>query len=149
MLVGDAQSAKDQCTAIGMTHAFRDAELASSALHGWLSGERSLDVAVKEYEARRRSQSAAAYYDYVGTAAEMRPPRHEELRMFLALRDNQAETDRFLAVHGDVAPVSDFFDASNLALLDDGGRDSARDYPIFDDFEATSRRYRQNPFVPS
>ncbi|MBB5873498.1 2-polyprenyl-6-methoxyphenol hydroxylase-like FAD-dependent oxidoreductase [Allocatelliglobosispora scoriae] len=148
VLVGDAESFKDQCTAMGMTHAFRDAELVSAALCSWLGGDQPLEIALKEYEARRRSQSAAAYYDYVCTLAEMRPPRHEELRMFLALRDNQAETDRFLATHGDVAPLSDFFEASNLFLLDGGMRESSsRDYPIFDDFEATSRMYRRNPFI--
>jgi flavin-dependent dehydrogenase len=147
VLVGDAESFKDQCTATGMTHAFRDAELVATALSGWLGGDGPLDVALKEYEGRRRSQSAAAYYDYVCTLAEMRPPRHDELQLFVALRDNQDETDRFLATHGDVAPVSDFFEASNLFLLDDGVRESGREYAVFDDFDATSRMYRQNLFA--
>jgi 2-polyprenyl-6-methoxyphenol hydroxylase-like FAD-dependent oxidoreductase len=147
VLVGDAESFKDQCTAIGMTHAFRDAELVATALNEWLADARPLDIALKDYEARRRSQSAAAYYDYVGTLAEMRSPRHDELRLFAALCDNQEATDRFLATHGDVAPVSDFFEASNLFLLDNAAKESGRDHPIFHDFAATSRRQQQNPFA--
>lgn len=147
VLAGDAGSFKDQCTAIGMTHAFRDAELVSSALDAWLSGTQPLDVALGHYENRRRSQSAAAYYDYVSTAAEMRPLRHDEIQLFVTLRGNQEETDRFLATHADVAPVSEFFEASNLFLLSDTARESSRAYPVFEDFAATSRAYEQNIFA--
>ncbi|RGC66989.1 2,4-dichlorophenol 6-monooxygenase [Micromonospora sp. MW-13] len=146
-LVGDAESAKDQCTAIGMTHAFRDAELVSAALDRWLTGETSIDESMAAYEGRRRSQNAAAYYDYVCTFAEMRPYRHDELQLFVALRGNQEETDRFIATHADVAPVSEFFQASNLFLLNDAAKESSADYPVFDDFAATSRMYQQNLFA--
>jgi 2-polyprenyl-6-methoxyphenol hydroxylase-like FAD-dependent oxidoreductase len=143
VLVGDAESFKDQCTATGMTHAFRDAQLVADAL----GGDASIEVALKEYERRRRSQSAAAYYDYVSVFAEMRPLCHAELQLFVALRGNQRETDRFIAVHADVAPVSEFFDASNLFLLGEAGRESSRQYPIFDGYETTARGYEQNPFA--
>lgn len=147
VLVGDAESFKDQCTAIGMTHAFRDAELVSAALHRWLSGDASMDEAMVAYESRRRSQNAAAYYDYVCTLAEMRPYRHDELQLFVALRGNQEETDRFIATHADIAPVSEFFQASNLFLLNDAAKESSADYPIFEDFAETSRMYQQNLFA--
>lgn len=147
VLVGDAESFKDQCTAIGMTHAFRDAELASAALHRWLSGDASIDEAMAWYEGRRRGQNAAAYYDYVCTLAEMRPYRHDELQLFVALRGNQEEIDRFIATHADIAPVPEFFQASNLFLLNDAAKESSAGYPIFEDFAETSRRYQQNPFA--
>lgn len=147
VLVGDAESFKDQCTAIGMTHAFRDAELASTALHRWLAGAEPIDTAMSWYEARRRGQDSAAYYDYVCTLAEMRPYRHDELQLFVALRGNQEEIDRFIATHADIAPVSEFFQASNLFLLNDAAKESSAGYPIFDDFATTSRAYQQNPFA--
>ncbi|WP_089004092.1 NAD(P)/FAD-dependent oxidoreductase [Micromonospora rifamycinica] len=147
VLVGDAESAKDQCTAIGMTHAFRDAELASTALDGWLRGAASIDEAMTGYESRRRSQNAAAYHDYVCTLAEMRPYRHDELQLFVALRGNQQETDRFIATHADVAPVSEFFQASNLFLLNDAAKESSADHAVFADFAGTSRTYQQNLFA--
>ena len=147
VLVGDAECFKDQCTATGMTHAFRDAELAASALDGWLSGRQPLDEAMKHYESRRRSQSAAAYYDYVCTLAEMRPLRHDELQLFVVLRGNQEETNRCIATHADIAPVSEFFQASNLFLLNDAAKESSRGHAIFDNFESTSRQYQQNLFA--
>lgn len=104
---------KDQCTAIGMTHAFRDAELAATALDGWLSGQEPIDVALKRYEHRRRSQTAAV----------------------------------FIAAFGDIAPVSEFFDPSNLFLLSDTARQSSHEHAVFDNFEDTYRSYRQNPFA--
>ncbi|HET8662011.1 MAG TPA: NAD(P)/FAD-dependent oxidoreductase [Micromonosporaceae bacterium] len=146
VLVGDAECFKDQCTAIGMTHAFRDAELASAALHDWLSGGQTLDTALAHYAARRRSQNAAAYYDYVCTLAEMKPYRHDELQLFVALRGNQQETDQFIAAYADVSPVSEFFQASNLFLLDDKAKETSAGYAVFDDFAATERGYRENPF---
>ncbi|TDC44114.1 NAD(P)/FAD-dependent oxidoreductase [Micromonospora sp. KC213] len=147
VLVGDAESFKDQCTAIGMTHAFRDAELASAALDRWLSDDASFDEVMASYERRRRGQDAAAYYDYVCTLAEMRPYRHDELQLFVALRGNQQEIDRFIATHADVAPVSEFFQASNLFLLNDAAKETSAGYPIFEDFAATSRMYQQNLFA--
>jgi len=147
VLVGDAECFKDQCTATGMTHAFRDAELASSALDAWLSGTLPREEALKQYESRRRSQSAAAYYDYVCTLAEMRPLRHDELQLFVVLRGNQEETNRFIATHADIAPVSEFFQASNLFLLNDAAKESSRGHAVFENFEATSRMYQQNLFA--
>jgi hypothetical protein len=147
VLVGDAECFKDQCTAMGMTHAFRDAELASAALHRWLSGDASIEEAMKTFETRRRSQNDAAYYDYVCTLAEMRPYRHDELQLFVALRGNQQEIDRFIATHADVAPVSEFFQASNLFLLNDAAKESSAGYAIFENFEETSRMYQQNLFA--
>lgn len=147
VLVGDAESFKDQCTAIGMTHAFRDAELASTALDSWLSGREPVEQALRRYEKRRRSQSAAAYYDHVCTLAEMRPLRHDELQLFALLRGNQPQIDRFIATHADVAPVSEFFDPSNLFLLNDTAREHSREHAVFADFERTYRAYQQNPFA--
>ncbi|EWC62965.1 monooxygenase, FAD-binding [Actinokineospora spheciospongiae] len=146
VLVGDAESFKDQCTALGITHALRDAELAAAAIGRWLGGESDRDTAMAGYAAKRRSQTAAAYYDYVCTLAEMKPLRHDELQLFSTLRGNQAETDRFIATHVDVAPVSEFFDPSNVFLLNDTARESSRDHGVFADFEATYRDHHRNPF---
>jgi flavin-dependent dehydrogenase len=149
VLVGDAESFKDQCTAIGMTHAFRDAELAAAGLHEWLSGRETAESAMTRYAARRRSQNAAAYYDYVCTLAEMKPYRHDELQLFVALRGNQQEIDRFIATHADVSPVSEFFQASNLFLLNDAAKETSAGYAVFDDFAATAREHLDNPFRPA
>lgn len=147
VLVGDAECFKDQCTAIGMTHAFRDAELVATALDNGLSGREPIEQALRHYESRRRSQSAAAYYDHVCTLAGMRPLRHDELQLFALLRGNQQQIDRFIATHGDIAPVSEFFDPSNLFLLNDSARESSREHAVFSDFERTYLSYQQSPFA--
>ncbi|MGW0335805.1 NAD(P)/FAD-dependent oxidoreductase [Streptomyces sp. NPDC003011] len=147
VLVGDAECFKDQCTATGMTYAFRDAELASSALHSWLAGEQPMDQALSHYRSRRRSQTAAAYYDYTCTLAEMQTLRHDELQLFVALQSNQDETNRFIATHADIAPVSEFFQASNLFLLNDAAKQRSDAFPIFENFENASESYRQNLFT--
>lgn len=147
VLAGDAECFKDQCTATGMTHAFRDAELVASAIDQAASGQGSFEDNFKIYESRRRSQSSAAYFDYVCTYAEMKPLRHDELLLFMALRSNQAETDRFIATHADIAPVADFFTSSTLFQLLEQARESTNDYPIFQNFEKASLQCRQNPFL--
>lgn len=147
VLAGDAGCFKDQCTATGMTHAFRDAELVAAAIDQSLANGGAFEENFKTYESRRRSQSSAAYYDYVCTYAEMKPLRHDELLLLVALRSNQREADRFLATHADISPVADFFTSSNLFQLLEQARESANDHPIFQQFEAASRAYRQNPFL--
>jgi flavin-dependent dehydrogenase len=148
VLVGDAACGKDQCTATGMTHAFRDAELAAAALGAGLSAGGEVEEALTRlYQQRRRSQSAAAYYDYVCTLAEMRPPRHDELQLYVSLRSNQEETDRLIATFADVAPVADFFQASNLFLLSDTAKESAREHEVFARFEDAAPTYHQNLFA--
>lgn len=146
VLVGDAACFKDQCTATGMTHAFRDAELASAAMHQHLSGQASFTDAMRVYEQRRRSQQSAAYYDYVCTLAEMKPLRHDELLLHMALRSNRQEASRYLAVHADIAPVADFFQASNLLQLLEGARETTSDHPIFKSFAAATKHYNKNLF---
>lgn len=147
VLAGDAECFKDQCTATGMTHAFRDAELVAAAVDRSLTGQGTFQENFKIYESRRRSQSSAAYYDYVCTYAEMKPLRHDELLLLVALRSNQLEADRFIATHADVAPVADFFTSSNLFQLLEQARESANDHAIFQQFEAVSRTYLINPFL--
>jgi 2-polyprenyl-6-methoxyphenol hydroxylase-like FAD-dependent oxidoreductase len=147
VLAGDAECFKDQCTATGMTHAFRDAELVASSIHQALAGQGTLESNLKTYESRRRSQSTAAYYDYVGTYAEMKPLRHDELLLLVALRSNQGEADRLIATHADIAPVADFFTSSNLFQLLEQAKESANEHRIFQQFEAASRMYLKNPFA--
>lgn len=147
VLAGDAGCFKDQCTATGMTHAFRDAELVANSLDDLLAGRASFEACMGKYEGRRRSQSTAAYYDYVCTYAEMKPLRHDELLLQVALRSNQAEADRYIATHADVAPVSEFFTSSNLFQLLEQARESASDHPIFQRYERALAEYRKNPFI--
>lgn len=116
LLTGDAVSFKDQCTAMGITHALRDAELAADCLERGLGGELPLGEALEEY-ARRRYLDAADYYNFVATQAEMNPTRMDEIELLEAVRDDPAETGNYLAVFGDTLPVRRFTSRSNLRRL--------------------------------
>ena len=115
-LIGDAVSFKDQCTAAGMTHAFRDAELLGGLLSNALEGQQSMPVALKEYEQRRYVDSAR-YYEFVCQQAEMNPIRADERQIFEALQLSQDHTNRFLAMFGDTLPVRDFFSEQSVKSI--------------------------------
>ncbi len=61
-LVGDAGYHRDFVTGLGITDAFRDAELLAEAIDAGFSGRRPLDEAMAEYE-RRRNEIATPLYE--------------------------------------------------------------------------------------
>jgi menaquinone-9 beta-reductase len=103
-LVGDASSFKDQVTAMGITHSFRDAELISTHIHRALSGEMDLDSALTRY-AQVRKADYASYFDFVCKVAEMNNYTADELRYFHAIRNNQPMIDQMLSQFGDTLPL--------------------------------------------
>ncbi len=62
-LVGDAGYHRDFITGLGITDAFRDAELLSDALHAAFSGAQPIDEALSGYE-RTRNDIATPLYDF-------------------------------------------------------------------------------------
>lgn len=99
-LVGDAGSFKDQWTAMGITHALRDAELLPSYLERVLKGEVSWHTAMTEYSSVR----FADYEDYwsmVCDGAEMEPYTREQLEYFHAIEGHQDKVDQFIGQVGD------------------------------------------------
>ena len=95
-LVGDAGYHKDPITALGISDAFRDAELLSGAIgHGLSGGGGAIEDALAEYE-RQRNETAMPMYETTLRAAkyDQHHPRSLELRA--ALRDNQTDTDLYI-----------------------------------------------------
>jgi len=111
-LVGDATSFKDQCTASGMTHAFRDAELVAQYIKKGIDTN-NVDVELQAY-ARKRHLDTWRYQEFVSKTAEMNPASAFEVQMFEALSKNQRQANRFLAMYGDTLPVRDFFTEKNI-----------------------------------
>lgn len=110
--VGDAASFKDQCTASGMTHAFRDAELLA---HHIKIGFENNDINNQlELYARKRHLDTWRYQEFVSKTAEMNPASASEVELFEALSKNQEQANRFLAMYGDTLPVRDFFTEKNI-----------------------------------
>ena len=133
VLVGDAGCCKDQCTAIGMTHAFRDVTLLHAALQSMPA-----DAAAADYE-RRRNEDASEYYDFVCRTAELHPPRLDQVKLFAGLSTSPGDSDRFEAMFADILPVSEFQrDAKRLV-------GQGADHPAVRTFD--DREYGRNPFV--
>ena len=106
-LIGDAACFKDQCTASGMTHAFRDAELVSDHVFaGLVTGD--LESELREYS-RKRFVDSWRYYEFVCQQAEMNPARVDELQLLKAVTKNQKYVERFIGMYADTYPVKHFF----------------------------------------
>jgi 2-polyprenyl-6-methoxyphenol hydroxylase-like FAD-dependent oxidoreductase len=137
-LVGDAASFKDQWTAMGITHALRDAELISGHLDSYLRGDAAWDDTMRAYEAVRDADYLP-YWNFVCDGAQMRPYARSELEYFHALRGNGDHLNRFIAQVGDTASFADAIPVSRQA-----------EPPQFvRDFDAERLGYGHNPFTPA
>lgn len=145
-LVGDSAYMKDQCTALGMTHAFRGVELLVSRLDEGLSGRRPIDEALADY-ARRQNALADGYLDFVAAQAAMTISPREELQLLLAMRGNQQHIDRFIGVFGDVIPAGEFMAPANLSAITTSAKESPDGYPIFQEYRASAAEYARSPFA--
>ena len=104
VLIGDAASFKDQVTAMGITHSFRDAELLSSYIASSMSGEYELDEAIDKFQASRQLDYEA-YFDLVCSVAEMNNYTVEDLKYFYGIKDKPSEINKFIAQFGDTLPL--------------------------------------------
>jgi len=105
VLVGDAGSFKDQVTAIGITHAFRDAELVTQFINRAFAGEMTMDSALANYASVR----AADYIDYfnlVCQLAEMNVYSKPEIEFFYSIHKDQTRVNDIIAQFGDTLPLS-------------------------------------------
>jgi 2-polyprenyl-6-methoxyphenol hydroxylase-like FAD-dependent oxidoreductase len=116
-LVGDAGYHKDAITAQGITDAFRDAELLSRAIHAGLRGQQALESALADYETTR-NEAALPMYQLTCQAASIETPPPRSARLLLqALKEDQAEIDRYVGVIAGTVPVDTFYSPSNIAQL--------------------------------
>lgn len=115
-LVGDAGYHKDPILALGITDAFRDAELLVDAIDDGFSGRKPLTAALEEYE-RRRDEAAAQGYDNTIRFARLEPPPTEMQELMGALVDNQEQANRFFGTVIGTVPASEFFDPDNIARI--------------------------------
>ena len=132
-LVGDAGSFKDQVTAMGITHSFRDAELITGYIHRAFSGEMTMAEAMAEYKTARAADYNE-YFNMVCRTAEMNAYTRAELEYFYSIQNNQPMIDQLMSQFGDTLPLSkgqsldkpaeDFpefvtsFDPAHLSYLD-------------------------------
>jgi len=115
-LVGDAGCHKDPYLALGITDAFRDAELLSNAVHEGLSGSRDLDDALAVYE-RRRNEATMPDYRMNIERARFTPISATERRLRSALHGNAEATRQFFLTVEALAPREVFFGPENMGRL--------------------------------
>jgi flavin-dependent dehydrogenase len=123
-LVGDAGYVKDPITGLGISDAFRDAELLADALHAAFTGQQSPEAALAVYEWQRNAASKPAY-DFTLDAASLRPFTGEELALFDAMAHHPAAASQFFGVLTGVVKPADFLAPRNLLRLI-GLRDMAK-----------------------
>ncbi len=112
-LVGDAGYHKDPITALGISDAFRDAELLAEAVHEGLAGSRPMEETLAEYQ-RRRDQAAIPLYELTCQNAALQPPPPDMQALLAALRSNPQQTSRFFGAMTGAVPMADFFAPENL-----------------------------------
>jgi 2-polyprenyl-6-methoxyphenol hydroxylase-like FAD-dependent oxidoreductase len=114
-LVGDAGHHKDPILALGISDAFRDAELLADAVDRGLTGREPMAEALAAYEGRRNELSATGFQMTVDYARLQPPPFVRQL--WAALRDKPADTDRLFGTIAGTVPAAEFFAPDNLARI--------------------------------
>jgi flavin-dependent dehydrogenase len=115
-LVGDAGYTKDFITALGMSDAFRDAELCATALDEALSGARPFEVAMADYQSERDRRSLP-FYEFTAQLATLEPLPEELEQLLTAVQGNQDAMDEFARVGGAVTSPTEFLSEHNIRRL--------------------------------
>jgi flavin-dependent dehydrogenase len=115
-LAGDAGLHKDPFLALGICDALRDDDFLATAIADGLSGAKSMDEAMVDYELRRNEASAADYQDNI-RAARFSRPSPEALGLRAAVRDQPREATRLIKALMGMTERSSFFNPENLQRL--------------------------------
>jgi len=115
-LVGDAGYIKDPITGLGISDAFRDAELLASALDAGFAGNQPLETALASYE-RQRNAATKAMYALTLDTARLRPRTPLQMEMLRALAQDPAAASRFFGVLTGVVKPDEFFTPRNMIRL--------------------------------
>jgi 2-polyprenyl-6-methoxyphenol hydroxylase-like FAD-dependent oxidoreductase len=115
-LVGDAGYNKDPITAQGISDAFRDAERCVAAIDEALSGGRSWDEAMGDYQ-RARDEHVLPMYEFTCQLAMLEPPPPQMQQLFAAIAGNQHAMDGFVQMNaGTISPAA-FFSPENVGAV--------------------------------
>jgi 2-polyprenyl-6-methoxyphenol hydroxylase-like FAD-dependent oxidoreductase len=115
-LVGDAGFIKDPITGQGILDAFRDAERCTAAVDEALSGRRSFDAAMGDYQ-RDRDADVQAIYDFTYMLAALEPPPPDLQHLLGAMPGNAKAMDGFAQVNAGTLSPAAFFAPSNIDAI--------------------------------
>jgi flavin-dependent dehydrogenase len=114
-LVGDAGYTKDPITAQGITDAFHSAEWCAGALHETLTGTRSYNEAMADYQQQR--DAALPLYEYTTQLATLKPPPPDMQQLMSAIARSREGMDAFVSVTAGTLSPAQFFDRDNITSL--------------------------------
>ena len=115
-LVGDAGYNRDFITAMGISDAFQDAELCSTAVDQALSGEQPYDEAMAAYQ-QARDARALPMYELTLQIASFEPPPPEMQQLLGAMLGNQDAMDGFARVNAGTTSPTEFFSEENVGRI--------------------------------
>ena len=115
-LVGDAGYHKDPILALGISDAFRDAELLADAVDSGIRGRTPLQQALAGYEQERNELSAHGFQTTIEFAGLQPPPPHMQ-QLFAALRDRPEDRDRLFGTFAGTVSPERFFAPDNLGRI--------------------------------
>jgi len=115
-LVGDAGYNKDPITAQGISDAFRDAELCSSALDDTFAGRRTFAAAMAAYQ-QTRDDEVLPIYEFTTQLATMEAPPPEMQQLLAAVHGNHDAMDDFASITAGTVSPAEFFDPINIGRL--------------------------------
>ncbi|ABD12292.1 flavin-dependent dehydrogenase [Frankia casuarinae] len=114
-LTGDAGYHKDPVTGLGITDAFRCADLLTEHVDQALRGDRPMDEALAEYQRLRDEESAGAF-NFTTTLGELNFPPHL-VALWRALPNNETARAQFFGMIAGVVPSSVFLAPENVESI--------------------------------
>ena len=139
LLIGDAGSFKDQVSAMGITHAFRDAELVTRYIERAFSQGANTGAVLAEY-VETRASDYDSYFDLVCQVAEMNPYSKADVEHYYSIRNDQGAVNSMISQFGDTLPLSQ---ASPAGIVTSGG-----DFPsAIREYDIERRHYNVDPYV--
>jgi flavin-dependent dehydrogenase len=115
-LVGDAGYHKNPITAMGITDAFRDAELVAGALDNVFAGRCEYAEAMSFYQ-QTRDAEVGAIYELTDEFSQLLPPPPALQQLLGAIQGDQEAVDDFISVQAATLPPQAFFAPENIGRL--------------------------------
>lgn len=101
---------------MGINDAFRDAELVAGAIDDSLSGTRSYEEGMDDYQ-RTRDREALPVYEFTDEFAQLQPPPPDMQQLIGAMDGNPEAMDEFVSVQAATLPAPEFFAPENVGRI--------------------------------